>query len=229
VTAKRFKATLICGVALGVFLVASGTTPRLGPGTAGARSGTKTVVTSHPHSGGGYTLEVTAFPGNRNYIRVRNCIGPNDPSGCTIRDKTAVIRDTGPLLSEDSTKCTQETPSHVLCKLQGLRRVKVDTRDRIDGVSLTGLRPKETSCAVTLGRGSDSARIVRPCTVHGNRGDDGLTGRAGNQRLFGGRNSDKITAGRGRHDYCNGQRGHDNRGWGCNTRVSLTFNPPVPH
>jgi hypothetical protein len=221
-TAKRLTATVICasapsasraGRAALVLLGALGATMALGADSkAGAGSG-ETVVTSHPRSGGGYVLEVNASPGQFNRIEFIRCLrGPNDPAGCLIRERAGA--------TEDSPRCTQESPTEVRCKLQGLRRINVATGDRFDALSLRGTDPSRVTCQIKLGRGSDAAHVSGRCVVHGNRGTDQLVGGTGNQRLFGGRHADTIWGGPGNNDYCNGQRGNDGYGDGCETKIS---------
>jgi hypothetical protein len=210
--AKRFTATAIVAAAVGVLLVASGATVALGPGSARAQNG-ETVVTSHPHSGAGFTLEVNASLGVLNRIRLSGCLAPNRLSRCVIEDTKGV--------TEASSKCTQESPTEVSCSRRGLRHVNVDTRDKIDSVNARGIELRRTTCGIRLGRGSDGAQISGRCTIHGNRGFDSLTGRSGNQRLFGGRRGDNIWGGRGNNDYCNGGRGNDFAGEGCETKISI--------
>ncbi|MDX6588172.1 MAG: hypothetical protein QOI31_2645 [Solirubrobacterales bacterium] len=191
-----------------ILLAAIGAGVALGPGPAGAGTENDTVVTSHPGQGGGYVLDVTATPGQRNFFNVDD--GAGSPA--------IVIRDTGPGITDESPKCTQESPTEVQCKPQGLRRLNVDTGDMGD---VSRSVSASTFNSFKLGPGADEATVSGRATVKGEGDDDTLQGRRGNQRLLGGDGPDTITGGSGNKDYCDGEGGDDSGGDGCEKIVSL--------
>jgi Ca2+-binding RTX toxin-like protein len=217
-------------------LTALGAAVALGPGTVGAGVNGETVVTSHPRPGGGYVLDVTAAAGVANSVRVR----PSDD----IIDTIVTLKDTAGM-TDDSPKCTQESPTEVQCKVQGLRRVNVDTGNAPDAVRVNNLANLEAllNFKASLGGGQDSARlstghaselptavagpgndrveIIGGGTARGGGGQDRLIGGERNQRLFGGRGRDRLTADGGNNDHCDGGGGDDSGGDGCETIVSL--------
>ena len=218
-------------------LAAIGTAVALGPGPAGAgESSNDTIVTSEPLPGGGYVLRVIAARFNNNELALGRELGflrLSDTQG----------------MADDSPKCTQESPTEVRCKLQGLRRVAINTGDGNDfvraaafempilrdwialsirlgpgGDEATVSAPSDAhSPRITLltGRGADAAAVSGPTRVRGGRNGDTLRGRRGDQRLFGGRGSDRITGGRGSNDHCDGQAGIDSGGEGCEKIVRI--------
>ena len=217
-----------------ISIAAVGACVALGPGPAGAGAPSNdTVVTSRPLPGGGYGLEVIAAYFNQNELGLGRELG-------LLR----LVDTQG--MADDSPRCTQESPTEVRCKPQGLRRIVINTRDGNDSVHAVGfemdvlrdwlirLGPGGDEATVSAhsdahspritlvaGRGADAAAVSGRATVRGAGGGDELRGRRGNQRLLGGRGSDHITGGRGNDDRCDGRAGDDSGGDGCETQVSL--------
>jgi hypothetical protein len=221
-------------------LTALGAAVMLGPGSAGAGGG-QTVVTTTGSPGTGLQISVTAAPGEQNDIRGiwRNLGGVWN------------FRDTKAGISEDSPHCRQVNPTTVRCDGTGVERVSLSSGDRSDVLRMdsssppvqadllgltvdggagndrlgffgtVGNLPSGASFTILGQGGGDRIELVGQATARGQGGNDTLIGREGDQRLFGGRAMDRITADGGDEDYCNGGGGDDRGGAGCETKISL--------
>ena len=203
---KRAALTLLAAIGAGV---------ALGPGPAGAgESSNDTVVTSELLSGGGYKLVVTAAPGQANALDIL----------ITVPDTKVGVRDTEAGITDDSSKCRQESETQVRCVPRGLRRVVLGAGDKNDVMAIRTESMDACGDSITrikAGPGSDVAVASCRSAVNGGGGPDTLRGRLGNQELFGGRGRDRITGGRGNNDHCDGDGGNDSGGAGCETKISL--------